>query len=491
MNTNKESHRKKPSSWGRGLAAGGAVLVSSIGSAALANPTLTTLHAFCSSTNSPPGTVPGCADGSYPDGKLHHDRFGNIYGTATLGGLASGVNASSGNGLVFKISPQGTYSVVYSFQGGTDGSVPLGGVVGDPAGNLYGVAGEGGTNGGELGTQGNGVVYKISSNGTQSVLYSFCQNQNLPFPGYPNCSDGSYPYAKLHIDQNGNLYGTTIFGGLETGVGGPPPDSTSAQTGFGNGVVFELSPTGRGNYSYRLLYQFTGITNVDGANPWAGLIADAAGNLYGTTYGGGAPGISNVGNGVVYQLSPGPWGHYNYKVLYQFTGYADGSSPVAPLRFDAYGNLYGATTGGGDAYGLTGNGVVYKLSPQGRESVLHTFTNGSDGGSPSAGLLEDCNGDLYGATNSGGNVSGICATANAAGGCGVVYKISRSGAYSVLYTFTGGNDGGSPNAQLIADSSGNLYGVAGLGGNPGGPEGSAGNGTVYKLSGTGFNASCY
>jgi len=484
MKTYSERRGKKSCSWKHGLAVGGAVLVSSIGCSALAT-SLTTLHVFCSS--SAPGSVPGCADGEAPEGHLHFDSQGNLYGTAFVGGLTGGVGGSNGNGVVYKITPDGAFRVVYAFKGGTDGSDPWGGVVSDGAGNLYGVGSFGGTNGGEGGALGNGVVYKISPSGVQTVLYSFCQKQNLPFPGYPNCVDGSYPAGGLHLDGTGNIFGTAQLGGQETGVGAPPPNSNSSQTGQGNGLVFQISPWG----SYTVLHTFTGMPNEDGSNPWAKLTADPWGNIYGTTFGGGVPGISDAGNGVVFQLSPTPNGSYAYNVRYQFTGYADGSAPIANVRVDQNGNLFGSTLGGGDAYGLSGFGVAYELPPNGKEKVLHTFTDGADGGSPAAGLIEDCSGNWYGAATAGGNMNGAVCSAN--GGCGVIYKLSPNGTsytYTVLYTFAGGNDGANPYPTLIADDNGNLYGTATLGGNTTYGNGPNGNGTVFKLSGTGFNASC-
>jgi len=479
MQHNSAYRGKKSSSWRQGFAAGGAVLASAVGGSALALPTETTLHIFCSST--------GCADGSIPVGQLYFDGQGNLYGTTDIGGVTGGVGGATGNGVVFKISPEGAYKVLYSFKGGSDGANPYAGVIADGAGNLYGVTQFGGTNGGEGGSLGNGVVFKLSPGGIETVLYSLCQEQQSPYPGYPNCVDGSSPLGRLYSDAQGNLYGTTLWGGLQTGVGGPPPNSSSAQTGQGNGLVFKLSPWG----SYSVLHAFTGLSTIDGSNPWAGLIADSSGNLYGTTFGGGQPGVSNVGNGVVFKLSPSP---NSYNVLYQFTGYADGSAPYAPLYLDSKGNLYGTTAGGGDAYGLSGYGVAFELSPNGRETVLHTFNGTSDGGTPGGGLIEDCSGNLYGVTTQGGITTGAVCTANE--GCGVVFELSPKGksySYQVLYQFTGGNDGANPLPTLIADSQGNLYGTATLGGNLGAqtPGGTSGNGVVFKLSGTGFNASCH
>ena len=172
-----------------------------------------------------------------------------------------------------------------------------------------------------------------------------------------------------------------------------------------------------------------------GASPYAGVIRDSAGNLYGTTFGGGT-----AGRGVVYKLDTA--GHET--VLYSFTGGADGGDPYAGVIRDSAGDLYGTTFGGGAA----GAGVVYKLDPADHETVLYSFTGGADGGNPYAGVIPDSAGDLYGTTFGGG-----------AAGAGVVYKLDPADHETVLYSFTGGADGGNPYAGVIPDSAGNLYGT--------------------------------
>jgi uncharacterized repeat protein (TIGR03803 family) len=255
----------------------------------------------------------------------------------------------------------------------------------------------------------------------------------------PDCPpDGAYPYGGLTRDAAGNLYGTTAGGGF-----------------FGNGVVFGLSPGGGGEF---LLYEFLG---GNGSGPYAGLISDAAGNLYGTTVGGGAS-----GNGVVFKLSPPE----SETVLYSFTGAADGRNPYAGLIRDAAGNLYGTTFYGGTENSACRNGcgVVFKVSPSESETVLHSFTGGTDGTNPQAGLTRDAAGNLYGTTVGGG-----------AFGAGVVFELIRCDSaptgydFKVLYSFTGGADGGNPYAGLIRDAAGNLYGTTAGGG--------VGSGTVFKL----------
>ncbi len=197
-----------------------------------------------------------------------------------------------------------------------------------------------------------------------------------------------------------------------------------------------------------VLYSFTGSPEgPDGALPDSGLIADSSGNLYGTTVEGGAS-----GQGTVFKLSPGGI----ETVLHSFTGFpSDGAYPEAGLIADSSGNLYGTTVDGGASgcfgVGGVGCGVVFKLSPGGTLTVLHSFTGGSDGATPVAGLIVDSSGNLYGTTPQGG--VGSCTR-----GCGVVFKLSPNGTETVLYSFTGGSDGSGPAGGLITDSSGNLYG---------------------------------
>jgi uncharacterized repeat protein (TIGR03803 family) len=201
-----------------------------------------------------------------------------------------------------------------------------------------------------------------------------------------------------------------------------------------------------------LLHSF--VSPPKGANPYAGVIRDSAGNFYGSTNSGGAEGA-----GVVFKVSAA--GHYT--VLYTFTGGADGNGPLAGVIRDSAGNLYGTTYNGGTANA----GVVFKLDTAGQETVLYSFTGGTDGGYPYAGVIEDSAGNLYGTTYSGG-------TANA----GVVFKLDTAGQETVLYSFTGGTDGGYPYAGVIQDSSGNLYGTASGGGTDYA-------GVVYKVSAAG------
>jgi len=351
-------------------------------------------------------TFTGGADGSSPNGVIR-DSAGNLYGSTAAGG---GSNA----GVVFKLDPTGHETVLYSFTGGGDGGSPYGPVVRDPAGNLYGSTSAGG--GSNV-----GVVFKVDPTGHETVLYSFTGG-----------ADGSGPNPVI-LDLAGNLYGTTTLGGASNA-----------------GVVFKLDPTGHET----VLYSFTG--GNDGGNPFAGVIRDAAGNLYGTTNGGGASGA-----GVVFKVNPA--GHE--AVLWSFTGGGDGGSPGAGVIRDSAGNLYGTTSFGGTA----DLGVAFKLDTSGNETVLHTFTRGSEGNQPDvAGVIRDALGNLYGTTVFGGT-----------GGQGTVYKLDLSGDVTVLYAFPGERDGQHVyNNGVTFGWDGQLYGVTFYGGKKGA-------GVVYGLDGQG------
>ena len=347
-------------------------------------------------------------DGQYPAG-LVIDGAGDLYGVTAGGG-------AYGSGTVFKVSATGQVSILYSFRGGTtDGTNPLAGLVMDSAGNLYGVTSPGGANG-------NGTVFKISPSGTEAILYSF--------------ANGVYPNGGLVMDSAGNLYGTTERGGAND-----------------DGAVFKINPNGTG----AILYSFANVA-TNGAFPAPGLIMDSVGNLYGTTTGGGA----NSGDGTVFKVSPTG----TETVLHFFAGgTADGTNPMSGLVTDSAGNLYGTTFGGG-AYGL---GTVFKISPAGAETVLHSFAGGTIDGSnfghlAGGPLLVDGVGNIYGTTGGGG-----------AYGSGTVFKISPTGAETVLYSFGGSSNDGQAPQSLISDSAGNLYGTTAGGG-------AYGLGTVFEIN---------
>jgi uncharacterized repeat protein (TIGR03803 family) len=343
--------------------------------------------------------------------------------------------------VVAVLAPQSahaqTYKVLYTFTLGKDGGVPEAGLIRDANGNLYGTT--------ALGGRGSGTVFKLSPTGKETVLYSFCSAGN--------CADGSCPAAGVILDRKGNLYGTAYGGG-----------SLCGQGGSGNGVVFELSPKGKGQWKETVLYTFKGAP--DGANPAAGVILDTKGNLYGTTQFGGG------GGGTVFKLSKTG----KETVLYQFTGGNDGAFPVAGVTRDSKGNLYGTTYNGGMHF----YGTVFKLSQTGKETVLHSFTGGSDGGYPRGGVIQGAK-YLYGTAFIGGKLS--CTFSNVPG-CGVVFKLNMTGKETVLYSFNGGTDAAGPAAGVILDAKGNLYGTTQSGG-------AGGAGTVFELSKTGNETVLY
>ena len=376
-----------------------------------------------------------------------------------------------------------TYTVLHSFTG-TDGTYPYSRLVRDDAGNLYGTTSQGGAH--SLGT-----VFQVEPSGTVHVLHDFT------YLG----GDGVYPYAGLVRDKDGNLYGTTYQGGVN-----------------GLGAVFKLDASN--GYDEAWVYSFKGKTYGDGAYPWADLIIDESGNLYGTTTEGGSASDLGYGYGTVFKVDPS--GIEN--VLFGFPSYYDGANPAGGLVMDPSGNLYGTTAGGGpvDANGY-GHGVAFKLDASNSyaESVLHSFKPSlGDGGGPQGDLVMDGSGNLYGTTVAGGclplcygtvfelntssltetlvysfagtsgdgiypNFSGVVrdASGNLYGttdqggdyGYGTVFKIDTSGNETVLHSFAGHpDDGAHPRAGLTIDAAGNLYGTTYIGG-------SLDQGTVFEL----------
>src|SRR5262249_19526119 len=302
-----------------------------------------------------------------------------------------------------------TVTVLHSFTGKADGAFPYGGVVMDQAGNLYGITST-------AGKYKNGTIYKIDPSGKMTILHQLTHHE------------GNGSYASLLLAKTGNLYGTTYTVG-----------------GIRYGTVFELKTSGK----FIVLHTF-GLGIVDGAHPYAGLIRDGTGNLYGTTADGGA-----TGNGAVFKLD-----HRTgvESLLYSFGDWPDTQMPLGSLLLDPEGNLYGTTAGNT----MTGaQASVFKVDASGMETILYLFTGDSDGQFPMAGLIRDAEGNLYSTTNTGG-----------AYGYGTVFKLDPNGAETVLHSFST-SDGGNPVAGVIRDEAGNLYGTTYQGG------------LVYKLDPSG------
>jgi len=366
-----------------------------------------------------------------------------------------------------------TYSVLLSFKNMSTGRWPLAGLVLDKTGNLYGTTSYGGTH-----TQ--GTVFKLTTAGKETVLYSFA--------GYNDVSMQNRLYTTLIRDAAGNLYGTG--GNSQGGCAGCP------------GAIFELTHVTGGPWTETVMHLFDG---ADGAHPTA-LIRNSSGDLYGTTFDDGAHNA-----GTVFKLdSTG-----QLTTLHNFEESTEGRGPLALVR-DSSGNLYGATNMGGSF----GHGTVFKLSAAGKLTILYRFTGAADGGLPNPGMVRDKSGDLYGTTAYGGNGSGtvfklalgsngkwtetvlysFCAMVNCtdgggplagvfrdaagnlygttsgggASGLGTVFKLDATGTETVLHSFTG-PDGKSPYAGVVQDSAGNLYGTTYLGG-------AYGYGVVFKIT---------
>jgi len=334
----------------------------------------------------------GFSDGAHPAARMIFGPNGTLYGTTTYGG-GSGCSGY-GCGTVFNLNPKPTAcsavlcywneTVLYSFAGPPDGSGPgLGDLIFDQAGNIYGATMNGGSNG-------MGAVYELKPKGsgwTESVLYSF------------SGSDGAYPANGMIFDNAGNLYSTTIGGGV-----------------YNRGTVFELTPSGSG-WTEKVLHSFQ--NSHDGANPYAGLIFDQSGNLYGATSNGSNSG-GPPGGGTVFELTPGENGNWTYTLIYSFNNFIGEyqCGPSSTLAMDGAGNLYGTTV----CDGVNGGGNVWELTPSGGSwtyTSLHDFTGGSDGENPVCNVVFDSSGNLYGTTLNGGNLSDCGGS-----GCGVVWEIT-------------------------------------------------------------------
>ena len=356
-------------------------------------------------------------DGAGPGAGLLMDASGNLYGTTSYGGKINGAKCASsgyaGCGTVFKLDANGVEAPLHNFTGGGDGATPKSNLIMDANGDLYGTTTYGGDTNNCVDTEyaGCGVVFKLSG-AMETVLHRFTGG-----------GDGAFPQAGVIMDGRGNLYGTT----LESGE-------------FNDGVVFKLA-----GKKETVLHSFTG--GKDGGYITSGLIMDAKGNLYGTANLGGDLKCDYPGGcGVVFKLAG-----KQLTVLHSFKASPDGDEPYAALSLDPDGNLYGTTANGGEPYGA---GTVFEVSASGKESVLHRFRVNykvqHDGQLPETVVVRDAQGNLYGTTEEGGP-----------SGYGVVYEITPDGAEKILHDFCTGDcsDGVFPNG-LIIDAKGNLYGTA-------------------------------
>jgi uncharacterized repeat protein (TIGR03803 family) len=346
------------------------------------------------------------ADGATPSGALLQADDGTFYGT-TIGRFDDQCGARS---TVFRMTADGTVTTIHVFSG-TDGTEPNAPLIQAHDGNLYGTARSGGPFGG-------GTVFRVTTDGTLSVLHGF---------HYPDDQEGQTPQAGLVENADGMFYGTTASGGQCTLCG----------------TVFRLSPGG----AFQVLYAFEPDSDT-GRWPVASLVADAAGNLYGTTA---------LTRGAVFQITPDG----DVTVLHAFTGGWDGRGPTAALVLAADGAFYGTASVGGPS----STGTVFQLTADGTFDVVYTFPGSLEGASPSV-LIQGADGGFYGITSQGGTFN-----------VGAVFQLTPDGSLTVLHTFTGGADGAHPTAFLQADD-GMFYGITGAGG-------PAGVGTLFQIAADG------
>ncbi|HTA83604.1 MAG TPA: choice-of-anchor tandem repeat GloVer-containing protein [Bacteroidia bacterium] len=456
---------------------------------------LTTLYSFT-----------GTSDGGNPYGSLIIGKDGNLYGMNYQGGVG-------GAGTIFKCTITGVLTTLYSFTGASDGGNPYGSLIQDFDGNLYGMTYQGGASGA-------GTIFKCTTSGTLTTLYSFTGGADGQSPfgnliqvngklygmnsnggtsgygtlfkcdtlgnfntlyGFTDGTDGGEPYGDLILASDGKLYGMTNNGG----------DS-------GSGTVFRCDTVG----NLTTIYSFKG--GADGLNPYASIV-QLKNNLYGMTSAGGQYGNGNIFGcslsgleknlfdmGAPIVNGTNPFGHiiqgfdgsyygmnyhagdsgagviFNYsyskgmKALYSFDGTANGGNPYGSLVQAKDSSLYGMTSQGG----TSGKGTLFKCSTSGVLTTLYSFTGGSDGGAPYGNLVLSNSGSFYGMTNNGGN-----------SGDGTIFKSSASGLVTVLHTFSG-TDGSQPFGSLIECTDGKLYGMTNNGG-------SNGHGVIFKCDTTG------
>jgi uncharacterized repeat protein (TIGR03803 family) len=387
----------------------------------------------------------GSQDGAYPDSNLTMDAAGNLYGTTQIGG-------AYGAGTVFELTPtpagKWRFSVLYTFTGGADGGNPLGSLIFDAADNAYSTVSSGGANG-------FGAVFELTAPAhkgkpwTETVIYSFQGNM-----------DGAIPFGNLVFDAGGNLYGTTS-------IGGTPHINCLA----GCGTIFELSPAAGGQWTKTVLHRLRDAFG-NGAEPRAGLVMDASGNLYGTTYEGGNNDQCNgYGCGSVFELTPPASGkRWHFKTLIDFNGY-DGALVRGGLTLSPTGALFGTTIYGG----ANNDGMVFSLTQESGRWNFETVYNfsGIDGLQPSGNLAFDNAGNLYGATYEGGTND-----------WGAIFELIPGGGSwteNVLYNFvvSGTHFGANPLGGVTLDPLGNLYLTTNQGGDD--KDCDVGCGTVIEI----------
>jgi uncharacterized repeat protein (TIGR03803 family) len=365
-------------------------------------------------------------DGYASQAALIQATDGYLYATTAGGG-------TSGEGTVFKMTPLGVLNTIASFSG-ADGNDPVPAVVQGTDGNFYGTTGYGGTST-NCSESGCGSIFKMTPNGTVTSLYSF------------NVTDGYNPsVAPLVQGTDGNFYGTALNGGERCSCG----------------TVFKISPTG----DFTLLHRFSGGT-TDGGSPYSGLIQASDGNFYGVTYTSGAG-----GEGTIYKMTPGG----SFSTFFTFAANGEnGDNPLGGLVQASNGNLYGTTTHGGSGCVVNGIpygcGTIFEVTLDGVFTTLHTFSQ-TEGGIPLASLVQGSDGNLYGTAQSFGS------STSCSNGCGTIFEITPSGAFTLLYSFCSDStcpDGNLPVGGLMQDTNGLFYGTT--------PSGGANNdGTVYSLS---------
>jgi uncharacterized repeat protein (TIGR03803 family) len=396
-------------------------------------------------------TFTGGGDGAEPVGGVSIDHAGNLYGATYYGGQDAG---GYGNGVVFKLAPRNSawiFSSLYLFQGTTDGGSPSSKPVIGPDGSVYGTTGDGGVNG-------VGTVFNLKPPPTvcKSVQCPWTLTTLHSFPG--SQLDGVFPGGdRVVFDSAGNLYGTTVGGGL----------TTCSESGCG--VVYELSPS-QGQWTETRLYNFSADPNGYAPN---GVTLDSSGNLFGTTmWGGNVNSSCTSGCGIVFELTPTNGG-WTESIINSFQGGSQGWSPIAGVTLHT-GNLFGTVPyGGADNGGLSYMLVCCNWSYWAGYTFIASIGNGTF---PDAKLAFDAAGNIYGTAGSGG-----------AYGYGAVFELTPSvdGTYNYvsLHDFTGGQDGADPRSEIVFDAAGNLYGTTQAGGQQGCSQGQGnGCGVVWEIT---------